>query len=270
MRRMSCRNMRELITGSVDNQISAEERSVLRRHLAECRACDTALSLERRIKAASSAAGARVEVPAELQLLLERQYGARNDPLWARAREYWQIAHRPLPAAVLLLLMLGSLAFLLLDARHPVSVAALEMHRSVAAGSVGYTQAESPKVLAQELSRGVGGRFMPPVFDLGRLGFHAAGGFHEKVLDRDVLVTIYEGRGGMVTCHIFLGDESDIPEGAQLIDEPLDGRRYFVFSDGEINGVLQQNGSEICVLASRLPMDELMRIARSLQTANRG
>jgi len=164
----------------------------------------------------------------------------------------------------LLLLFLVPMAFLVIDSRQAIPITSLEIHRAVVSGEMDYVKSETPELVAQELSRAVGGRFVPPVYDLSEFGLHTAGGFRQKVRDREVLVTVYQGNAETLTCHTFLGDGTDIPEGAQLVYDPLNGRKYFTFSDGSINGVLQRYGDELCVLVSRLPMDELIRVARSV------
>jgi len=78
------------------------------------------------------------------------------------------------------------------------------------------------------------------------------------------------GSAHTLTCHTFLGDERDIPDDARLVYDAADGMKYFTFSDGSINGVLQRSGDEVCVLVSKLPMDELIRIARSVHTTHQG
>lgn len=172
---------------------------------------------------------------------------------------------RPVPAMALLILIAVPAALLMIGPEQAVSVETLRTHDAVVSGSVPYARSDSAERVARELSRAVSGKFVPPSYDLGKFGLHPSGGLQHQVDGRDVLVTVYKGSADPLTCHSFLGDESDIPEGAKLVYDPTDGRKYFTFSNGAVNGVLQQYGDEVCVLVSKMSMEDLVRIARSVQ-----
>lgn len=267
---MPCQETQELITGFVDDQISVRERAELEQHLETCAACRNAVALEQRTKSRIHEAGRRLEAPRELHAALERQYGAQPGSLWSRVKTWSQWGLRPVPVMALVVVIAISLAFFMTNDRRAVPMETLAIHRAVISGNVDYAKAETPESVAQQLSRAVGERFAPPVYDLGQFGLHTAGGFRQELHDRDVLVTVYRGNTDTLTCHTFVGDERDIPEASQLVYDPLDGRKYFTFSDGDVNGVLQRYGDELCVLVSKLPMDELLQVARSVHPTHHG
>lgn len=262
---MLCEDTRELVTGFVDNELSTQERALLEEHLEDCSKCLEAVSRERQMKVRTREAGQSITAPAELHAVLERQYGVQGEGWWV-AVSSWCL--RPLPAMALLILIIVPVAFFVMESRQAISVETLQTHEAVVSGTVPFMKSDSPQWVAQELSRAVDGRFVPPTYDLGKFGLHTVGGFRQRVEGRDVLVTVYKGSSNPLTCHTFLGDERDIPAGARLVSDPLDGRKYFVFSEGAVNGVLQRYGDEICVLVSEMPMDELIRVARSGQQMN--
>jgi len=266
---MSCKETSELVTGFVDDQLSTDERSSYEAHLRVCAACVKAVSRERQIKARMRAAGRMVTAPLELRAALQQKYGVQRTSWWVRAQEWCRFSIRPVPAVALLALIAVPVALLVMESsRQGISLETLRTHEAVVSGAVPYTRSDSAQVVAQELSRAVGGEIVPPIYDLGKFDLHTAGGFQEEVGGRDVLVTVYKGSASPLTCHAFLGDESDIPEGARLVYDPADGRKLFTFSNGAVNGVLQRYGDEVCVLVSTMPMDDLVRIARSVQHQN--
>jgi anti-sigma factor RsiW len=265
---MLCEDTRELVTGFVDNELSTQERALLEGHLEDCSKCLDAVSRERQMKARTHEAGQRITAPPELHAALDRQYGIRGEGWWGAVLSWRRISLRPLPAMALLILIVVPVAFLVMESQQAISLETLQTHEAAVSGTIPYAESDSPQWVAQELSQAVGSRFAPPTYDLGKFGLHTVGGFRQQVEGRDVLVTVYKGSANPLTCHMFLGDESDIPAGARLVSDPLDDRKYFAFSEGTVNGVLQRYGDEVCVLVSEMPMDDLIRIARSVHHVN--
>jgi len=265
---MLCEDSRELITGFIDNELSTPERALLEQHLEDCSKCLDAVSRERQMKVRTREAGQHITAPTDLHAALDRQYSVQGEGWWVAVLKGCRMSLRPLPAMALLILIVVPVVFLVMESRQAISVETLQTHEAVVSGTVPYAKSDSPQRVAQELSQAVGGRFVPPAYDLGKFGLHTAGGFRQQVEGRDILVTVYKGSIKPLTCHTFLGDESDIPAGARLVSDPLDDRKYFAFSEGAINGVLQRYGDQVCVLVSEMPMDELIRIARSVHHVN--
>lgn len=265
---MRCEESRELVTGFVDEELSTDERTLFEAHLAACSGCADAVSAERRIRAMMRRTGQSVAAPAQLRAVLQHQYGHRQESWWVRVQQWCGMGFRPAPAMALVILILVPLALLMLDSRQAISVETLRIHDAVVAGAIRYAHNDSAEQVAQELSRAVGGKFAPPTYDLRQFGLHTTGGLQQQIDGRDVLVTVYKGTANPITCHSFLGGEGDIPEGAALVYDPVNGKKYFTFSDGALNAVLQQYRDEVCVLVSKMPLDDLVRIARSVQHDN--
>jgi hypothetical protein len=100
-------------------------------------------------------------------------------------------------------------------------------------------------------------------YDFSMLGLQAVGGFVEEVGGRKVLVTVYEGKGLTISCLTFLGAERDLPADAAIFFDAGKERKFYTFSQGRINGVLQRVGEKICILVSEMPLQDLVALAQS-------
>jgi hypothetical protein len=105
-------------------------------------------------------------------------------------------------------------------------------------------------------------------YDLSAMGLKAVGGLVQEIGGRKVLVTVYKGRGSAVLCFTFLGTEKDAPPNARLFFDPEKRMNFYTFSKGRVNGVMQAVGDRICTFVSKMPMSELLALARSKAQAS--
>ena len=63
-------------------------------------------------------------------------------------------------------------------------------------------------------------------------------------------------------CYTFLGSEGDAPANAARFFDQDKKMNFYAFSRAGINAVLHREGDVICILASEMPMDELLALAR--------
>jgi hypothetical protein len=88
-------------------------------------------------------------------------------------------------------------------------------------------------------------------------------GVVREIQGRKVLVAIYQGGGGAILCYTFLGAEKDAPPNAARFFDPEKKISFYAFSSDRVNAVLHREGEVICILASEMPMDELLALAKS-------
>lgn len=265
---MRCEEAQELITALVDNELAAAETPAVEAHLKDCSKCQFIYREERALKRKTRMVGAslsapdkvRKEILSDLSLFSER----------AKPRSGWLALFSPSrsilgPAyalAVVILLALPVL-YLMQPGTPPVAISALEIHEKIVQGTVSLVKAGSQEEVKEWLSRSVQGRFAPMGYDLSMMKLRAVGGVVEDAGGRKILVAVYEGEGPSVTCYTFLGTEQDAPKGSGVVFDPEKKINFYVFSHGGVNGVLHREGSVICILVSRMPMSDLLEVARS-------
>ncbi|MGH7828698.1 MAG: hypothetical protein ACREP8_00840 [Candidatus Binatia bacterium] len=165
-------------------------------------------------------------------------------------------------SALLILLVLPTLYFFG-PGRESVSLASLQVHEGIVAGSVSFEKAAGAEELKEQLVRSVAGRFTPMGFDLSAMGLFPVGGFVEELGEKKVLVTVYQGNGLSLSCFTFLGTEKDAPSTAGIFFDPEKKMNFYSFSRGRINAIMHREGEVICILVSEMPMQDLLALARS-------
>ena len=100
-------------------------------------------------------------------------------------------------------------------------------------------------------------------YDLSAMNMRPVAGVVREISGRKILVAIYQGEGGSLLCYTFLGSEADAPPNAAKFFDPDTKMNFYAFSRAGINAVLHREGEVICILASEMPMDELLALARS-------
>ena len=266
---MRCEDARELITGLVDDQLPAEERGPLEAHLEECAGCrrqrEWELMLERCVKAASEGIQAppalRNKILAAAGVTAPADRGGVSTKLldWLRAP-----GARPAFAAALLILIIVPIVYLSWPARDLVRET-FAVHREAAAAQE-YKSLDPITDMAPLKARlvaAVGGRFEPMGFDLSMKQLYPVAGFVRRIDDRDVIVTVYRGKGPGVTCFTFLGTEADAPSDAQLFHDSAKDINFYSFSNDGLHGVLHREGNVLCVMISQMPAGELLALMRA-------
>lgn len=257
---MRCDEAQELITARVDNELTAAEQIGIEAHLKDCGSCRDALAAESRLKEQTKMAARAVAAPVRLRRAVERQMAA-SEGRRGLARWFDFASWRPALAAAVVLLGIAALLY----TRWPppnIGIAALQSHQSILKGKTALTRFDDPAELRRELAQAVGGRFAPVAFDLSMMKLYPVSGLAQKIADREVLVTVYQGAGPAVTCFTFLGSEADAPETAERFYDGDMRLNFFLFSDGEVNGVLHREGGVICVLVSKMAPADLLALLR--------
>lgn len=265
---MRCEEAREFITAYVDNELSVSERPSLETHLKDCPKCQFNYGQEQALKREIRSVAATLRAPADLRdkILSDR----RIFPQRPESLRVWRgliLPSRPVfhPVFVLALLVLLLLPTLYL-ARAPegsISLSALETHEKIVRGDISFVKATNQEGIKEQLLRSVEGKFAPMGYDLSMMNLGPVGGVIQDLRGRKILVTIYEGKAPSLTCYTFLGTERDAPSDAALFFDPNKKINFYAFSREGVNGVLHREGRLICILVSRMPMQDLLALARS-------
>jgi anti-sigma factor RsiW len=263
---MRCDEAQELITGLIDAELSATERVAVDGHLAECRDCKTQFEREAALKRDMKLAAAAIVVPHALRQKME---GRGSTLVWDisppqdSSVRRWLAASRwrPVYAAAVVALVIAGLLFQV-RAKKDVATAALPIHESIVSGKTTLVRVNDAARLRKELSLAVANRFAPIPLDLSPLKLYPVAGFVQKLGGRDVLVSIYEGSGPMITCFTFLGDDSDAPKDAESLFDPEKKINFYLFSRGAMSAVMHRVGEVNCLLVSNMPPADLLVVAR--------
>lgn len=262
---MRCDEAQELITGLADGELTADERGAIEAHLHECRNCEAALSLEVELKKQTRAVVEGVTAPRDLQQRLSNlvQYATTQPP--TKPPVHWWNTTSWRVAFATVAIVLGILPFLYYGQgpENLVAPTVFETHRKVLANQVTYVQAQDSDEAVQQLVRAVGGKFKPMGYDLTMLKVKPAKGAVVTMATRPIQVVVYSGEGLEVLCFTFAGSEEDAPREAKLFFDPEKKMNFHMFSQDGVNAVLHREGGVICILASKLPMEELLNVARA-------
>ena len=261
---MKCGEAQELITALVDRELSYQERSSIEDHLGDCPECRFIYEQEKALKGEIRLAAANVKAPAVLRERILSDQRIFPKTVSAPARSSWlpgTAIQRVFVVAVVLLLVVP-LLYLMWPTEKPIALAALQTHESMVGGGTSLRRSGSPQEVKELLFGSVGGRFAPMEYDFSMVGLRVVGGLVQEVGGRKVLVTVYEGKGPLVSCFTFLGTERDAPADAAIFFDAGKEKNFYTFSRGRINGVLQRVGERICILVSEMPTQELLALAR--------
>ena len=265
---MNCEETQEIITALVDNELDQRERSALEAHLNECSGCRLAFEDELALKQKIRQAGERMHAPAQLRgrilsdrrIFPEKRRSMRQwlENLWPASPVY-----RTAIALSFLILLILPPYYLSNRLSQPVGLAAIETYDSFRRGDLPFDRISNSDEMVRRLTQAVEGRFHPMGYDLSAMNMRPVAGVVREIDGRKILVAIYQGEGGSLLCYTFIGSEGDAPANAAKFFDPDKKMNFYAFSRAGINAVLHREGDVICILASEMPMDELLALARS-------
>jgi anti-sigma factor RsiW len=265
---MHCDEAQELITGLVDDELTAIEKAAVKEHLAECHDCTAQFEREVALKRDIRLAAQAIAVPQDLREKIASREGKLGSDRWptrviSSAREWLATARlRPIYGFAVVALVVAAWLFQLRP-RDDIPTRTLAIHESLVSGKTALVRVNDAAQLRKELTRAVNSRFEPISLNLAKFKLHPVAGFATKIANRDVLVTVYEGDGSTVTCFTFLGAEADAPEGSERFYDPDKRISFYGFSRGGVNGVMHREGDDvICILVSKISPAELLGVAR--------
>ena len=262
---MKCEDLQELITALVDNEVSDQERSLVERHLRDCPRCQFVYEQELVLKRETRAAGARLGAPTELRrkILSDQSIFSateRSPKSWRGRIQPLLPLHRPALALVLIILIIFPVLYLIQTQSEPLSLAAFQIQREIAAGNVPLRETSNQADLWNWLTRSVDGKFAPMEYDLSSRHLQPVGGTVQEIDGRKVLVIVYAGKDLSVTCFTFIGTERDVPKNATIFFDSGKKIKFYAFSRDEFHAVLHREGNLICIVVSKMPVHELLAI----------
>ncbi len=263
---MKCEEARELITALVDDQLSHVERSSIETHLGACPLCQWAYEQERALKKEIHRTGLSINAPADLKRKILTRQGilpveAESSTGWPQLALIFRPFMRPAFGLVLVLLVLLPIIYLVRLHSQPIALAALEIQGKIAGGEIPLRKATSQNELRDWQTRAVDGKFAPMEYDLSSMHVRPVGGLVQEINSRKILVTVYTGNNMSVTCFTFLGTEEDAPKNATTFFNTAKKIKFYTFSKEGFNAVLHREGDVICLLVSKMSVDELLTIA---------
>lgn len=262
---MKCDEAQELITGLADGELTAAESDVLAMHLHECRNCEAARNLEVELKKQTHAVAEGTTAPRDLQQRLSTLVQYATTQGTTQPSIHWWNTTRWRAAFAAVMLVLGVLPFLYYGQApdNPVAPTVFDTHRKILANQLTFVQAQDGDEAVKQLVRAVSGKFKPMGYDLSMLKVKPTKGAIVTMATRPIQVVVYIGEGPEVLCFTFLGYEGDAPREAKLFFDPEKQINFHMFSEEGVNAVLHREGDVICILASKLPMEELLNVARA-------
>jgi anti-sigma factor (TIGR02949 family) len=264
---MNCYQAEELITALVDGALPHPETASLETHLEACANCRRFLNEERALKQATRRIAERVQAPESLrakivstaQIFPERNSSKSwRDFIWPLTLSY-----RPALAGALVVAVVFSVFYFFGHKKEPMAIYALESYGAVLRGELPVRTAANPDEIAEQLTRKVGRRFRPMGYDFSAMDLRPVAGLAREIQGRELLLAVYRGKGDAIFCYTFIGNEDDAPATAARFFDPDKKINFYAFSMGTVNAVLHREGEVICILASEMPMDELLALARS-------
>jgi Putative zinc-finger len=263
---MRCDEAQELITGLVDDELAATERAAVEGHLAECYDCTAQLQRETALKRAMKVAASAIVVPQALREKIEPHSGKLRPPTPAAkgvSIPEWLAALRlrPVYGFALAALIVAAL-WLPWRPNGDIPSKALAIHENIVSGKTTLARVNDAAELRKKLTLAVNDKFAPIALDLSMIKLYPVAGFVERIAGRDILVTVYEGEGGTITCFTLLGGEGDAPQDAERVFDPERKINFYAFSRGKVNGVIHREGQVICLLVSKMALPELLSVAR--------
>jgi anti-sigma factor RsiW len=264
---MTCAEAQEFVAGLIDHELTDADQRAIEAHLQECSDCRLIEAQQRQVKQALRARAERLRAPADLRTRIladERLFlQKKNTRRWAKYLQPGShLVSAALAAAVMLAVAVPAF-YSLRPKSESIATAALGTYEALAKSEVSARGNETPDAIVARLVREAGGYPHPMGYDLSRLQMQPVSGSVQEIHGRKVLVVIYRGQGGTLFCYTFVGSEADAPAEAAKFYEAAKKMNLYAFSRGPVNAILHREGDLICILASEIPLEELLALARS-------
>ena len=265
---MECQGAQELITGLVDDELSPQELSSIKSHLADCLKCQWIYSEEQALKRELRDAVMSIRAPAVLRdkILRDQRRFLRRARLSEMLEKVFRLSsfvpQAAAFAATLVLLALSTL-YWSQSTQMPVAPGVFRSYTQIVLGEINPIKTRSITDLKENLVRSVEGRFAPMAYDFSAMDLRLVGGLFKEIANRQVLVTVYEGNGSILVCYTFLGSEDDAPAISEVLFDRDKGMNFYQFSQGQTNAVMHREGQVMCILVSQIRMDKLLALARA-------
>lgn len=239
---VTCAEYRDLVAADVDGVLGGSEVEGTRRHRASCESCRTLRErqlairdlLRSRCLQEATPYGLRTRIVARLEEESRRIVAAK----WRRF----------VPWVGLVLAGAAAAAVMTLWNRAGSFAPLIESYDLAARGALHITFATSePTVLESYYRQHAGEGFPEHVVDLSPAGFHLIGGLLKDFPDREARLSVYSDGTNVIVCDYQFAK-------AFPLALPASGEPIF-FSRHGVNFSAHRMGAEVCLLATRMPME---------------
>lgn len=244
---MNCSQYRDLVAADVDGMLGAEAQSV-QEHRAQCSACRAERARQAAVRDLVRARAARPEAPLGLRtrvraaLEAEELAAGRPQPWWRR-RLSWAGAAFAAAAVVVIVTVAG---------RGSAFDPLVRDYDRVVQGALEIDfRTDAPAALEDFYRQHVADGVPAHVVDLSLAGFRLVGGTLVDFPDRRARLSIYSDGQYLIVCDYRFAAKFPMAL-------PADGQPVFFHRSG-VNFCARRSGDEICLLATRMPMDVFRR-----------
>lgn len=259
----------ELLAELLDGRLSGDERRSVDAHVRDCSTCQDALAALTAAKKALSQLP-DPQLPADLEARVLRQINEADAQGPAHPSTAVTIKPSPegpfveapigwrslLMAAAALLLVAGVYFLSRTTSDEPSAAAA-----HVAALQARQLTLESSTTDAQALQTLLQQRVPFPVrvFDLAMMGYTIGGGGAVDLAGHTAAAWVYRGQNGDLLCEMFVGGLEDLPRPEETRE--ANGFTFYIYHRDGGTQVFWEEGDILCVLASKLPANEVIDLA---------
>ena len=242
---MRCQDYKEMISAHVDGALSSEERLAVRSHLDGCPKCTQMFHWETQMRTALKRKLSPIAArPALKARVLDQLEGTRKEGLFG-----WPYLAHGLAAAFALLLIVA-IPYLSGPGKlqEEILTDAIARYQRVMQGVVETPQAGFPAAR---------------LLDLNPWGYRLLSGQTLQVKGEEGRVFVYRGRGKeYLLAQEFDGGELSSLPGARVVR--VSSQDFVSYSQGRVNLVAWKQKDLLCILASTLPTEKLLGLARRI------
>ena len=250
--------LQDLLDGRLDALMSSE----VERHLGTCDECRREYEALRWTKQVATNRHATAEAPADLRESILQSLRTKVElpsivTLPPQDAKPWLRPLLAIAAVVLALAIVGALWFVRAPT-FPASVARDFRDYKARKITMQLDTGDVKEMEAFFTTRGI--RFQTRVFDLGMMKYQLVGGRAHELRRQPSAAFAYRGPDGQILlCQMYPGKTTELPAGAVLRENK--GIKFHIYQANGVTAVFWQEGTVVCVLASDIPMEEIVQLA---------
>jgi Putative zinc-finger len=241
---MNCLDYKEIIAAHVDGTLASEEEQQVQMHLDQCSRCKQFFRWETEVKKLLREKLSPVTAqPSFKEALLEQLKGKRERP-----STRWFYQRYAIGAAVALLLL----------ALTPLLVPRNQVHDEILSQAVAQYQTITLRIFEGPMSSP---SRAARSFDLSPWGYRLLTSEASEFNGLTGITSTYQNAGSdYVLAQEFEGGNLSVPAGAKSVQAA--GKTFVVHSENGVNLIAWKERNLLCILASRVPMENLLDIAQ--------
>lgn len=249
----------------LDGRATPDVAARVRQHLASCDACRAALAVLSQARNAAVTLRVERELPASLHAsivdALDAEDATAGRPVRAHASGAWSWGRWGIAAAAVVALMVY--VGIRPAGESLPSQAARDFLAVVDTASLPFDVRSDQASVIEALfadRTGSTAALRVRVIDLGMMQFQLEGGIRHRIGARPSALYAYRGpANARIVCQMFEGRLDELPPTSDVRENG--GFRFHVYQEGDVAMVFWQEGDILCVLASRMPVDDLVALA---------